>query len=210
MTARESRTEFRLELMTGVLLGLAAISTAWAAFQASIWDGDELEGYAVATLKVSEAGALISQADRTALEDELLFIEWAVATAQGEDNLAEFIREDLMSRRLQNALEAVETGRTADRESLLDPDGPNYQLPALERGREALADANVAMDRAHEAGGQGDQFNLITVLVAASLFVVGISSTFDVTRIRAWTLIVGAGLLAFAAVWMAMLPTRLS
>ncbi len=210
MTGNDATTEFRLEILTGALLGLAALSTAWAAFQASIWDGEELEGYARASVKTSQAGDLLAQADRTVLEDELLTVQWALAIGRGETGLADFIREDLMSPRLGRLVAAWGEEPKESRGALFGEGRENYSLTALEQGRRATFEAMEAVSEGRDAGKQGDRFNLIVVLLAASLFVAGISSTFEVNRIRVWTLIVGSAMLAAAMVWMAAMPVKLS
>src|SRR4051794_20231596 len=53
---REPRDwEGRLELITAILLGLAAVATAWAAFQGSQYDGQMLTAFTDANLHLSDA-----------------------------------------------------------------------------------------------------------------------------------------------------------
>lgn len=210
MTEQGRMTEFRLEILTGVLLGLAALATAWAAFQASIWDGEELEGYTKASVKTSEAGDLLAQADRTVLEDELLTLQWALAIGRGESGLADFIREELMSDRLARLVAAWEEEPKESRGDLFGEASQIYNLRALEDGRRSTAEAVRSVSDGRDAGRKGDRYNLIVVLLAASLFVAGISSTFEVDRIRVWALIIGAAMLAGAVVWMTTMPVKLS
>jgi len=49
MTAEATPSERGLELLATVLLTLATVATAWAAYQAREWTGEQSQGYSSAT-----------------------------------------------------------------------------------------------------------------------------------------------------------------
>ncbi len=64
----------------------------------------------------------------------------------------------------------------------------------------------AAFDAGKSAGKNGDTYNLVTVLLAASLFVLGIAGLFRATLTRIAAIAIGAALFISASVWMLTLP----
>ncbi|MBI4953790.1 MAG: hypothetical protein HY908_17325 [Myxococcales bacterium] len=56
------------ELMAAIVLGLAAVGGAWAAFQSGLWGGNQASAYAEAANMMSEASALVTEASNLATE----------------------------------------------------------------------------------------------------------------------------------------------
>ena len=104
MARTSAQEESRFELATALLLGLAALLTAWAAFQASLFDGDQADGYAAANLFASASNASFDEGDRKFLEDQALFLVYIDATREGRNGIANYVRSSLISARLETAL----------------------------------------------------------------------------------------------------------
>ena len=81
-----------LDIISTVLLAVATVATAWAAYQSRVWTGEQSQGYSRATasrIAVNRASAL---ANRQVQIDVATFIQWVDAQQQNRARLADFYR----------------------------------------------------------------------------------------------------------------------
>jgi hypothetical protein len=201
------RRERMLELLVAVLLGLAAVATAWAAYQSSQYGGQVLEQFSQANLNISNANAYYSEGDQTYLEDQILFVEYSKALNQDDPDLAAYLHDSLMSTELASAIDWWQQPENIDTyDSPFVDENPNYTISAYDDAAALEDDTDAAFTSGQDAGATGDKFSLITVLLAGSLFVLGITNSFRVTSMRIATICIGATLFIGAAAWMLTLP----
>lgn len=201
------RTEEWLELTVALLLGLAAMTTAWAAFQASQYDGQMLTAFTDANLSLSDANAFYSAGDQVYLNDQLLFLEYERALRADDEEYALYVRDNLMRDEFIAALDWWELDENIDTYySPFVEENPNYSVEEYAAAGDLEAETDASYVEGQEANEVGDKFNLITVLLAASLFVLGIAGSFKVTMMRLITIAVGASLFLGASIWMLTLP----
>jgi hypothetical protein len=201
------RRENLLELLVAVLLGLAAVATAWAAYQSSQYGGQVLEHFSQANLNISNANAYYSEGDQTYLEDQILFVEYSKAVNQGDDDLANYLHDSLMSTELASAVDWWQRPENIDTyDSPFVDENPNYTISAYDDATALEDDTDAAFKGGQDAGATGDKFSLITVLLAGSLFVLGITNSFRITSMRIATIAIGATLFIGATAWMLTLP----
>ncbi len=193
----------RLEMIAAIILGLATVASAWGAYQATRWSGVQATAYTEAGLASTEAGKAFQLADAKLNLDQTLFVEWAVAVTEGNDDLAAYIAEDLASAELAPALaEWLES----------DDDVPTpfetdaYVLEELEIGNEWEAEAEIQVERGRDANQTGDEYVLVTVILTSALFFAGISTVLRSLRVRSSLLGLGAILLVGATVVMLTFP----
>lgn len=189
--APEDRRSYFVDIAIALLLGIAAIATAWAAYQSSLFGGDELEAFNRATVKTSEAALASDQAsqawtegDQAYIQDQQLFFEYVKAAQTENLDLALYLRESLMSPELVSAIEWWED-TPDDVTTPFTDENPNYtnvawdNAAALDEDAQALLDeASLANEEANEKGDTGDKYDFATVLLAASLFMLGIGGVF--------------------------------
>lgn len=200
-------SEARLELLTAILLGMAALATAWAAFQGSQYDGKMLTSFTEANLNLSDANAFYSEGDQIYVQDQLLFLEYERAVYDGDQEFAEHLKDSLMSDQLIAAIEWWERPENQDYYSPFVDENPNYVLESYTQADELSAETDDAFVAGQDANDTGDKFNLITVLLAASLFVLGISNGFKVLSMRLATIGIGATIFVASTLWLLTLPT---
>lgn len=82
----------RLELVSAVLLALATVATAWAAYQSRQWTGEQSQGYSKATANRIAENRVAALANRQVQIDVATFIQWVDARAQHRSALADFYR----------------------------------------------------------------------------------------------------------------------
>jgi hypothetical protein len=201
------RTEERLELIVAILLGLAAVATAWAAFQGSKWDGEVNRGYTDANLTLSDANAFYNTGNQIYLNDQLLFLEYERALRTGDEDYAEYVRGSLMRDEFVEALDWYEQPENYDTYySPFVEENPYYSIEEYAQADQLVVATDDSYSEAQQANKTGDTYNLITVMLAASLFVLGITGSFKVTIMRSIAIGSGFGIFAIAGIWMLTLP----
>jgi hypothetical protein len=185
MVEEDTREDRRIELVAAVILGIAGILTAYAAYSAALADGDALTSYTASARSTADANGYFNEAVATYGSDRSLFLEYQLLVEQGELDLALAIRERLFSPELEAgtvAWELIPAG---------SPDVPATPLDTeayvLQAQVEAIALTEQAADEfaeAQDVGEAGDKFELAAVFLAMSLFLAGIGSLFKDRRVQ--------------------------
>jgi hypothetical protein len=203
--SRYERLEGRLELIAVILLGLAATATAWGAFQAGQYDGQMLTAFTEANLSLNDANAYYSEGTQTYIEDELIFLRYVEAINEDDIELASYLRESLMSEQLVSAIEWWETDG-AEFDTPFVEENPNYVIESYTLADDLSAATDASFEEGESANEIGDKYNLITVLLAAALFVLGIATSFKVLPVRIGLIAIGTVIFVGSTVWMLTLP----
>ena len=80
-----------VEFLGALVLAIATVATAWSAYQAALWGGDESKFYFEASAAQLEAAHLESRAMQRASFQASLFVEYAAALSTGDQKLADFL-----------------------------------------------------------------------------------------------------------------------
>ena len=75
-----------------MLLALATVGTAWSAYQARQWTGEQSQGYSHATAARIAENRSSALANRQVQIDVATLVQWVDAHEQGRDKLADFYR----------------------------------------------------------------------------------------------------------------------
>lgn len=205
-TLQPSANETKLEVWTVIVLGLVSLVTAWAAFQSSLWNGVAIEEFARADAQRTAGSTTLETSTGTYQEDRALFLEYYKATRANDATLAAYIKRELMPERLRKATDAWEKSPNARETSPFRP-AFGYEAPGIDL--EKVSDnLKRAMASARNASSLGDKYNLAAVLFAASLFLVGISSTLRFVRFRISLLLIGTAIFTGTSIWMLTLAVR--
>jgi hypothetical protein len=203
--------ERRLELVSTVLLALATVATAWAAYQSRQWTGEQSQGYSRATatrIAVNRSAAL---ANRQVQIDVATFIQWVNAHEEHRNDLARFYRARLRDEFKPAFAAWIETQPFEDPSAPATPFAmPQYRLKAATEADRLERTAAASSERAKEANQRADNYMLAVVLFASSLFFAGISSKVETVRGRAAILGLGCVLFVGTAIWIATFPVQLT
>lgn len=196
--ARDAWRDERVEVVAAILLSLATVLSAWGAYQATRWGGNQANSYAEAAALRSEAGSHGTVASRQVQIDVAGFLAWSDAILGGDAALAEYI-EARFRPEFVVAFEAWLGDVPADAANL--PPGTPFEQPGyvLEEQNAANAktiEAETALKDAQTANQIGDNFVLTAVLFASVLFFAGIAARFRPQWIR-WAML-GVAALVFA------------
>ncbi len=169
--ARGSRaTSDRIELMSAILLGLAATFTAGSAYLSAIAGGEELEGFNTASAKLSDANFFFQQGNQTFAQDNQLFVAFLQAGETGADT---FFLTELMSDELRASIDDwLATDILTPFESEL------YVVDSFDAGQQLQEESEAALEEAGEHGDRGDLLDLSNVLFAVALFAAGVLNLF--------------------------------
>jgi hypothetical protein len=205
-TQETRRRDRRVELIAAIMLSIATVVTAWSAYQATRWSGDQAEDYTSASATRTESVRASTEANRQILIDVATFLNWLDAEQSGDHALA----DDIHARMRKEFLPAFNAWlATAPAGSI--PDGtpfelPEYQLAAEAESKRLENKAAALFEDGNESNEVGDDFVLAAVLFASVLFFSGLAGTFDSLRAQLFLLILGGVMLVIGTVIVVTLP----
>ena len=200
------RRDRRVELIAAIMLSIATVVTAWSAYQATRWSGDQAESYTEASATRTESVRSSTEANRQVLIDVDTFLNWLDAQQAGDRGLA----DDIHARMREEFLPALNAWlATAPPETI--PDGtpfefPEYRLAAEEKAKLLETKASKLFADGNESNQVSDDFVLAAVLFASVLFFSGLAGTFDSLRAQVFLLILGVVMLAVGTAIVLTLP----
>jgi hypothetical protein len=210
-TSTPSRSDPWLDWVATVLLALATVATAWAAYQSRQWTGEQSQAYSHATAKRIAVNRAAGVANRQVQIDVATFIQWIDAHSRHDTGLASFYRA-----RFRDEFKPAFAAWLAAKPftSTSAPPTP-FALPEYTLASQVEADrldaaAAVDSEKAKAANERADNYMLAVVLFASSLFFAGIS-----TKVAGRTprlVLLGLGCVVFVGtlIFVATLPVGLT
>lgn len=198
-----------VEFLGALVLAIATVATAWTAYQATLWGGDESKFYFEASAAQVDAAHLDNLAmQRTGL-DAGLFVEYVAARSAGNQELADFLYERFPSE-LKLATDAwLATDPFNDPTAPASPfDMPQYRLPEQDAAEQQDQLAMATFEDAAEADEYADNYVLLTVIFAMVLFFSGIAGKFQWRVIDGAVLGLGIIVLLVGLVMLAQMPVQ--
>ena len=209
-TDRTYATQGALALAAAILLGIAAVLTAWSAYRESLTSDLVLKNYSEQQASIALANDAYIRSGQERQQELTLFVDAALAgAAAGEDGntLAyDYLTEGIMSEELYAAFAwwRDEPDETTPPTPFV-PENPAFAaLPSevlLAEGRAYDEQAEASRAAAEEADANSDRFDLANVFFAVVLFVAGLTTIVQRRSIQIGFLSLSAvGLLAGFAV----------
>ena len=200
------RRDRRVELIAAIMLSIATVVTAWSAYQATRWSGDQAESYTRASATRTESVRNSTLANRQILIDVDTFLNWLDAEQSGDYDLA----DDIHARMREEFLPAFNAWLASARAGSI-PDGtpfelPEYRLASEEEAKRLEREAAGLFADGNESNRVGDDFVLAAVLFASVLFFSGLAGTFDSLRAKLFLLILGGLMLVIGTIIVLTLP----
>ena len=201
----------RLEVVTTLLLAVAAVATAWASYQATRWNGEQARaGSRTTALRIDAARAAGLAAEQTQI-DVALFIQWVGATANDDPELEEFY----IDRFRPEFRTAFDSWIATD--PLTTPGAPLSPF-AVDEYRTAASAEVARLDQAAERSSatvsvniqRASNYVLSVVLFSVALFFAGMSTRLRMSRLRTVTVVIGCVVFLGTAVWLATFPVSIS
>jgi hypothetical protein len=198
----------RLELWSAALLAMATLATAYSAYEATRWGGQQSTRFTQAGAARTKSAKAQSQGFSFVTIDADLFTQFAAAYSQGNEELEQVIRKRFFRDEFRPAFNAW-----AKQHPLTNPRAPDvpfemkqYRVAALEESEKLEAEADGLFEEGREANQTSDNYVLATIFFAAVLFFGGLSVKFRSQRLIVATLIFGTLMFAGGVIRLATLP----
>ncbi len=191
----------RIQVVIAILLGVAAILTAWFSLEAANVSDEVQKNYSTGIRTADEATTLYTIADSTATSDRILFLEFAKAKVTGDTDLAEYIRASLMSPDLVAAISWWE--KQPDEAGYNSPfvnENPKLSTKLIDSADEVDASARRSFSKAEESDRITDDFDQMAVIMAIALFFLGIAGLASNRRMTIIMLSFGSIILVIALI----------
>lgn len=163
----------RLDLMSTILLSLAAVLSAFSAYQASRWYSEMNLGLAESDTLRAFSAKDDRNANRQILGDMMLFLEWAHAFRNKDSSLM-IAMEDRFSQPLKKAFTAWNQLKEKGAAGLLPVGTPlemkEYSLALQAESQRLVDESDATFARAKHAAQVGDDFIFSLVIFSLSLF----------------------------------------
>jgi protein-S-isoprenylcysteine O-methyltransferase Ste14 len=196
---RFNRTDW-IELAAAILLSLATIAAAWAAYQSTRWGGVQANSYSASGAKRTEATQQNSIFAAQAQIDVMAWITYLEHREAGDERGAAFLR-DRFREEFKPAFDAWMAQAPPGKYPPGTPfELPEYQPKARQQANRLNAEAEEFAATAREANQRSDNFVLVAVVMASVMFFAGVGTKVRGRAIRLFML--GAGFALFiAGVW---------
>lgn len=202
-----------LQLVVVVLLGIVSVATAYASFQAALYGGMQASAYSKGGAAQTEAESLYLEANQQYVVDSqtvqqlgLLQVAAAagdpVADAQYEELSFIAVSDDLAAA-IENAATLDESEPEFWHDPLADED---YQATLFGGYAEKDAESEQLLADGDAANSFGDRLTLNTVLMAISLFLLGIAAVLNQRRAQLILIGVGTGIFVIAGALTVAVP----
>jgi hypothetical protein len=209
--SQPSRSERWLDVVATVLLSLATVATAWAAYQSRQWTGEQAQGYSRATAARITENRAAALANRQVQIDVATFVQWVDAYKQHRRGLAAFYRARFRDEFKPAFAAWLATSPFQKTDAPPTPFAMSqYKLKASREADRLEATAAAHSEQAKAANERGDNYMLAVVLFAASLFFAGISMKMATVGARAATLGLGCVLFLATVIWVVTFPVQLT
>jgi len=205
-----SRASHWIDLLSTVLLAVAAVATAWATYQSAHWRSEQALAGNRSTAARVQANRAAGVANRQIVIDVETFTQWVNAYASGNTKLADFYFRRFRPE-FRPAVNAwIATKPLKNPRAPLTPFAmPQYRSAALAEADRLEAKGAAQSKEAQTRVEQADRYTLCVVLFATALFFAGISTRLRTETTRAVVLGLGWALFLGALAWMVTFPASL-
>ncbi|WP_374390070.1 hypothetical protein [Sandaracinobacter sp.] len=199
----------RFELATAISLAVAGLLSAWATYQAGLWDKREAQARATANADLTESSQLMLRAGQEEAMNTAMFLQWLNALADDQPLRADVLRHHF-PRAFAPEFERWRKAQPADirtvpAKSVL----PDFTGPSLADARAARRRADLATADADLSGQVGDSYDVANVVLATALFLAGIATVLPGRIARRLPVALAALLTIAALVAMLVTPAQL-
>lgn len=201
------------ELLIVILLGIVSVATAWVSFQAALYDGQTAKALSLSQSATAEAESLYLEGNQEYVQDSQTLARLTELRAQTDagDPIAADVYDALyfvaVSEHFGAAIERADAMNAADAEFYTSPlDDEEYQGVLFGAYAEKSDEAVALVAEADELDGRGDWLTLTTVLMAISLFLLGVAAVVRSRRVQYSLIVIGSAIFVFAAAIMVTVP----
>jgi hypothetical protein len=172
-----SRADRIVDVLSVVLISVAAVLTALCSYQSGLWEGEQTRMYSTADANRQLAAQNADRANTLTNIDVAIFTHWVQATDSGNTRFATFLyrrfrKEFVPALDAWIATKPFENANAPSSPFVM----PEYKLEARADAAKHQTLASAASKAANLANHHSDEFMLLTVIFAAVSFLAGIST----------------------------------
>jgi hypothetical protein len=172
----ERHGHFWLEVAIAAVLGLTAVATAFSAYRAGKSERATVAHYNEGIRDSSVSTGVLLEAEQTLGSDQAIFLEYAKAAQQDNLELAAYLLNNLMSKNLRAAVLWWSEGDRSDKyKSPFVDANPKYDRSGFEIGNHLSDRSNKLFAQAQKTHKTSNRYDLVTVILAAALFMLGLA-----------------------------------
>jgi hypothetical protein len=201
----QTRTHWpgRLELIITVLLGLAAVTGAFAAWKNEQRNHEATLDFSEGIRNFDDAGQFYATGNAAFAHDQSLFLEYAKAIQANNKELATYIRTNLMGPTLQAGVKWWEGQNAKSKNPEQTPftdKNPDYGIPQLTEAQSSTNASKANFSEARKEQDKADHFTLVEVILATALFLYGIAGVTRTLTLKIGTLGTGSAIFLIALI----------
>jgi hypothetical protein len=202
--ASERTVGDNVELLSTVLLALATLASAWCAYQATLWSGEQARALAESNANQFESLRLNGRANLKQIVDISTYLNYTQSVARGDEAGAALLLRHVRPEFKPLFLEWVGRNRGELRGSERETpfDSPSYEIADQLAAQAHQKESARALAAAGHANDQGDLFVLHTVVIAIALFFLGSAPQIRRRAVRLGAFGFGALVLTLAVISM--------
>ena len=205
------------ELVIVTLLGIVSVATAYVSFQAALYDGQTAKSLSEAQSATAEAESLYLEGNQQWVQDGQTLQSLTTLQVEMESDNAELAElaqakyDSLyfvaVSDEFNAAIERAAALTEADPEFYYSPlEDEEYQAFLFGAYADKTAEAEEIAAKADTLDAYGDNLTLSTVLMAISLFLLGVAAVVTGRRLQYGLIGIGTLIFVGAAVFAATIP----
>ncbi|CAB4890195.1 unannotated protein [freshwater metagenome] len=206
-----------IEIIVVTLLGLVSVATAYTSFQASLYDSQMAGSYALGQNYKTEAESMYLEANQQYVQDAQTLLRLDelrvdvqfgdAATAALAQAKVDAIYTSSVSDTFAAAIASADAANAGNPETYTSAqDDKAYLAELFDPYQEKVTAADEKLALGDRYNGLGDQLTLYTVLMALSLFLLGVAAVLKKFRMQILIIAVSMVIFTFAAVLTAMVP----
>jgi hypothetical protein len=161
-----------LEIAIAVVLGMTAVATAFSAYQAGKSERETVAHYNEGIRDSSLSTGVLLEAEQTLANDRSLFLQY-VSAAQTNRDLARYYLNTLMSPQLRAAV-VWWANQDKYKTPFVDAN-PKYKQVEFDLGNTLSERSNTLFEEAKKTHKTSNEYDLVTVILAAALFMLGVA-----------------------------------
>jgi len=198
----------RLELWSAALLAAATLTTAYSAYEATRWGGQQATRFTEAGAARTESAKAQGRGFSFVTIDAGLFTEYATAFSTQNEELRRVLEKRFFRDEFKPAFNAwIKLDPLKNEDA---PDTPfgmkEYKIADLAEAEQLEAEASDLFEQGREANQTSDNYVLATIFFAAVLFFGGLSVKFRSDRLVVLTLFFGTLMFGAGVVRLLTLP----
>jgi hypothetical protein len=178
-----------LEIAIATILGLTAVTTAFAAYQGGKSERETVASYNEGIRDSSLSTGVLLEAEQTLSNDRALFLQY-VAAAQSNKALARYYLNNLMSPHLRAAV--IWWSKQDKYATPFVDANPKYRNADFVLGNKLSETSNELFVEAKGTHKASNRYELVTVIAAVALFLLGVAGVMHIHTLRVAFLAIGS------------------